>query len=453
MSRYRLDRIESFEIAKKHLKYECSEEEAYSVYSRLRILKEKFSCRAGVLDNSVVHNSLDNPSSLKRANSGRNPVSGRTTEITVSDTSEGYKTSELISQKEGHLIHGTLTECQLNDGSAEDKLLKNLIDLIEKVCVTRSEDLSHKHQAEVLHFEKQMYEERMQLKKAHDLDLEFVRLIHIDLTVINDKINLLAQEFSAKMGRFSQHLKQQKAKLLSMQLDMQTKEQELKHGWLMKAKSGQLEESFDNLSLLDTGFQVEKFKERSKYAGDCTKPRTILLDSSHESHPSGETNIELTKAPRGDSNESEDCCHEVTSNISSGSMENVSYSDEALTFQSVMSNNTKPVKHGRSSAEPSVLPELVSVLPMNAENPSPQLDVLKHCGSRQTNFVDESIMSTTTEAVKQECRNNSNILHSISNPSLNQVHLLSLVQGLAGCSFTVKYFVIFSRLHSKILQI
>ncbi|KAL0914065.1 hypothetical protein M5K25_017570 [Dendrobium thyrsiflorum] len=439
MSRHRLDRTDSLEIAKKHLQYECTEEEAYSVYSRLRILKEKFSCQARVLDNLIALDSLDNQSScLKRIDSGRKSLPGRAKEMAVSETKglvtiggapDSYKSSEkLVSPKKGQAPHGTPINFHLNVEPVEDKLLKNLFDSIEKVSLRRSEDLSHKHQAEVLHFEKQMYEERMQFEKAHDLDLEFLRSIHIDLTIINGKINLLSQEFSSKMGRFCQHLKQQKVKLLYMQLDMRRKEQELKHSWLVKAKTGQLEEFFDNLPLLDTGFRIEKFKESSKYAGNCTESGTIILDSAH---PSDGTNAELIKAPTGESSESEESCHEVTSNISSGSVENVRLSKEALISHSLMSNDTRPIKHIRSSVQPSIPPGVASVLPMNAQNQSPQLEDLNQSSSKQTDLVDDIIVSTAIHAGKQEGRINSIILNMVPNPSLNQGHLLSSVQGIA----------------------
>ncbi|PKU83925.1 uncharacterized protein LOC110102857 isoform X2 [Dendrobium catenatum] len=435
MSRHRLDRIESLETAKKHLQYECTEEEAYSVYSRLRILKEKFSCQARVLDNLIDLNSLDNQSScLKRIDSGRKSLPERSKEIAVSDTKglvtiggapDSFNSSEkLVSPKKGHAPHGTPINFHLNVEPVEDKLLKNLFDSIEKVSLRRSEDLSHKHQAEILHFGKQMYEERVQFGKAHDLDLEFLRSIHIDLTVINWKINLLTQEFSSKMGRLCQHHKQQKVKLLSMQLDMRRKEQELKHSWLVKAKTGQLEEFFDNLPLPETGFRIEKFEESSKYAGNCTESGTIILDSAP---PSDGTNAELIKAPTGESSESEESCLEVTSNISSGSVENVRLSKDALISHSLLSNDTRPIKHIRSTVQPSIPPGLASVLPMNAENQSPQLEVLNQRSSKQTDLVDDSILSTAIHAGKQEGRISSNILNMVGYKG----HLLSSVQGIA----------------------
>ncbi|KAH0457161.1 hypothetical protein IEQ34_015068 [Dendrobium chrysotoxum] len=279
-------RIESLETAKKHLQYECTEEEACSVYSRLRILKEKISCQARILEENLY---LGGAKEIA--------VSDTKGLVTIGGAPDSFNSSEkLVSPKKGHTPHGTPINFHLNVEPVEDKLLKNLFDSIEKVSLRRSEDLSHKHQAEVLHFEKQMYEGRVQFEKAHDLDLEFLRTIHIDLTVINGKINLLIQEFSSKMDRLCQHLKQQKVKLLSMQLDMRRKGQELKHSWLVKAKTGQLEEFFDNLPLLETGFRIEKFKESSKYAGNCTESGTIILDSTH---PFDGTNAELIKEPTG----------------------------------------------------------------------------------------------------------------------------------------------------------
>ncbi|KAK8944358.1 hypothetical protein KSP39_PZI008367 [Platanthera zijinensis] len=394
VSRHKLDRVESFVLARRHLNYECTEEETYSVYKRLRILKDKFPHEAPKLDNQSPR--------PRKTDSERKPSSGRASETAASGTSElsvigctpesSKSSRELFSRQNGHLI-------------PEDSFFKSRIDLIEKKILRRSEDLAHKQHAEVLHFEEQTSEEMVQLEKVHGLDLDLVRSIHIDLTVLNGKINFLTQEYSTKMDKFSQHLKQQKKKLLSMQLDIRNKEEVLKQNWLVKAKVGQLKEHFDTTPLLQTGFKLEKFKGIDTYINNCNNSRITVLNSEHHSD---EENTEVVILPAVKSNESEECCLDVQMDIINGSAENIIVSDENYVSQIGMTVNMRPIEQSRTSVE----------LLRSAENQTYSEDMNRY--SEQTENFNASIMSPIIDGENQVCRENSN-----QEPSLFSVQALA----------------------------
>ncbi|XP_020698579.1 uncharacterized protein LOC110111166 isoform X2 [Dendrobium catenatum] len=382
MLSHSLDHAGSLSIAKKCLKFGCTEQEAYSVYSKLHILKEKFPCQSVALQNLSVQNILNSESSpSKTVDDVSKTLDGRAKEIAATGNlsvrvNDGfpvdYETSEqLISQPGLYPIGENPGKFQLDSGSLKDDLFKNQIDGIEEVFLRRSEVLVQKQQAEVSIFKKQMSKDRLKLVKTHDLDLELIRCIHIDTTVSKGKINVLNQDFSDKLGRFDQHRKQQKQKLISMQLDIRNKEQELQYSWLEKAKSGKLDESLDDIPQLESGFMLEKFMEASEFG----------CNFNNSACPSSEKNIRT------------DGCLEVPSNILNEREENVRQGDDALTSAtSVTGDNFEQNVQNRISVELSVPP-----------------------------------MLSVTAA---DGRDDSNGLHLVPDPVLNQGALLSPVKGL-----------------------
>ncbi|KAL0904212.1 hypothetical protein M5K25_026292 [Dendrobium thyrsiflorum] len=415
-----LDHAGSLSIAKKHLKFECTEQEAYSVYSKLHILKEKFQCQSGALQNLSVQNILDNQSSpSKTVDDVSKTLDGRAKEIAATGNLSvrvndgfpvGYETSEqLISQQGLYPIGENPGKFQLESGSLKDNLFKNQIDAIEEVFLRRSEVLVQKQQAEVLIFKKQMYKDRLKLEKTHDLDLELIRCIHIDATVRKGKINVLTQDFSDKLGRFDQHRKHQKKKLMSMQLDMRNKEQELKYSWLEKAKSGKLDESLDDIPHFESRFMLEKFMEASEFGCNFNKPVAAILNSA---------------CPSGEKNSRSEGCLEVLSNILNEREENVRLGDDALTSTtSVTGGNFEQNVQNGISVELSVPPMLSGVLPMDS-----RISVSQSEGFNSSSISPADLISVSVTAA--EGRDDSNVLNLVPDPVLNQGALLSSVKGL-----------------------
>ncbi|RRT58925.1 hypothetical protein B296_00046212 [Ensete ventricosum] len=214
---------ESLALAKKDLNYTCNEEQASNVYSKLRRLKKIF---LGELQESPQsHCAFEQPMFL-----GQVPVLG-----TPANLHE-------------HL------------GSLKDKLLKKRIDLINKVCSRREEDLSLNQQQEITDFNMHKEKLELNLKKAHEKDLELINDLVMDSADKNDKIRLLKEEFMKKMTGLEKQMDCQYKKLKDMQLFARDKEQQIKNHWLEEAKAGKLTESFDSIPLSDSGFRLEELK-------------------------------------------------------------------------------------------------------------------------------------------------------------------------------------------------
>lgn len=292
--KHRLDHKECLALAKKYLNYTCNEEQADSVYSKLRMLKKKFS-QAVALRNEEEQNSFENQLSASRLADGARQMHGGTSESASSHPESGEikvalerqrpSGRQLDSEFEEASVHLLPLEIQQNLGTMKDALLGKRIDLINMICSKRNDALLLQQQMELSDFNVYREEEKMRLKSKHDDQLELIRSIHTDCTVRNDKIRMLNQEFSKKMAEFDQHMKCQRRKLADMQEDAKNKEQELRSRWAEEAKAGTLAESFDTLPLTESGFSLEEFTETTRQVEACDSSRSILSVSIPSSDP------------------------------------------------------------------------------------------------------------------------------------------------------------------------
>ncbi|KAK8915883.1 Helicase protein MOM1 [Platanthera zijinensis] len=422
MSRHKLDRIDSLALAKKKLKFECTEMEALSIYSKLKILQDKFPCQSNSLQIFRAASVKNGQSSTSIAeDTGKESEYGRYKEragfdnsaLGVTNVDEETAASDNsaleannvfpICLQQGHfLTDNSPGKFQLDIKSLKDSPLKNKIDLVDQVFIRRSEDLAQMQETEVSNFEKQMDDYRMILEKLHDLDVEFFHNIHVDSTIINGKIDVLTKEFSTKLGKFYQQLKQQKHKLMSMQLDMRTKEQKLKCSWLAKAKTSKMDESFDDLPRLKTRFILDRSMEACEYADNEYSEGTNL----NFAFPSYEENTESNG------------CLEVPSNILNGLEEIVKLGDKMA--------STSVIEHIKENyVEPSLLPEQAGRIS------SPQLEDLAF-SSKPSDLPTCCVSEVGCDIEQLEGRHDSNGLHQIHKPELHQDALfLPLEQGLA----------------------
>ncbi|PKA60165.1 Helicase protein MOM1 [Apostasia shenzhenica] len=385
MLRHNLDRLESLALARRHLDYECTEHEAFSVYSRLRILKEKFPCQAVVLKDVKAHNTLN--SHPEKADAAKEALHGRDTEVAASDTpdlgvTERVSDGKFQTNQESDAVLQTNEKFQSDIRSSKDQLYDRLRDLIDKVCIRRSKELAQVHQAELVQYESQMNEEKWKLENAHNLDVELVRSIHTDATVIKDKVMLLTLQFSRKMGRFHRHVKQQREKLICMQFDMKINEQDLKKKWLENAKAGQLEGSFNDVPLPVTGFMAENMKETSELAITCSSGITVLSTVGS----SDQTNTYVDGAPTGTSNGLEERCP-IQSNI-----ENLMLEPEALASQPGTLDYLATTTQNRVVEKSGTPFELEDVLPMDIEVPAHQPEFPNPLSGVPDDLITDSIM-------------------------------------------------------------
>ncbi|KAG1359754.1 hypothetical protein COCNU_08G012000 [Cocos nucifera] len=400
-----VDHQESFACAKKYLNFECNEELAEFVYYKLRKVKKRFSHRTGALKKEDEPNLVENQSSLSGKNVSREPVCEMTPNSAASHHQEmegdelrenphGCRCTEqkILVGQEQVLATPML---QHNIGSLKDELLKKRVDLIHKICSRRADELMVKQQLEISDFNIHKEEEKMKLKKAHDLDLELIRTIHTDSTVRNDKIRLLNQEFSKKMAAFEEHMKCKRGNLEVMQLNARNKEEQIKDHWVEEAKAGKLAESFDSIPLPDSGFGVEEFNEVSEQSGMCDGPGNTVFQSGPSSDP---LFIDVTT----DAVETIDLVakySEKSARNPTGGAEGVLIEPETVVSQSNNMNEMESVEPSSASGE---IPESISLgetgnMPTRTEDPASQASIMNSEGSRP-----DRIVSRVTTAVDSE---------------------------------------------------
>ncbi|KAJ6842714.1 uncharacterized protein M6B38_298215 [Iris pallida] len=286
--KHKVDHRECLALAKKYLNFVCDEEQAASVYSKLRMLKKQFSQTSSSVNKNDMNSSQNHLSVSRKVDvdqqlhvEASNLMQSNQPELgEIREISDGPRSSEqLVLEQQQDPVHESPSKIQQNLGSLQDVLLKKRVDLIHEICSKRAEDLLLKQQVEISDFNVHREEEKIKLKTAHDSDLDLIRYIHIDHIIRNNKIKLLNQIFLKKMDKYDQHMKSQRSKLAAMQEDARHKEEEIRDRWLEEAKAGSLKESFDNLPLTESGFRLEEFKidssqfEACDGAGNMIAPR------------------------------------------------------------------------------------------------------------------------------------------------------------------------------------
>ncbi|ONK79623.1 uncharacterized protein A4U43_C01F8260 [Asparagus officinalis] len=251
--KHKVDHKECLALAKKYLRYTCSEEQVGSVYSRLRMLKKKFSI-VGALRHEDKPNSLENQSSLSRKEDGRQQLHGG-----ISESASSYLQESEV--KEQAPAGQSPSEAKENLISLQDALLKKRVDLIDTICSKRKDAFLLRKQVELFDFNARREEAKARLKSAHDDLLELIRSVHTDDSIRNDKILLLNKYFSKMRAELDQHMKCQNEKLMVMLEDAEKMEQNIRDQWLEEAKAGTLAEDFELLPLVESGFRLEECKE------------------------------------------------------------------------------------------------------------------------------------------------------------------------------------------------
>ncbi|RWW68696.1 hypothetical protein BHE74_00023772, partial [Ensete ventricosum] len=266
-----IDHRESLALAKKDLNYTCNEEQASNVYSKLRRLKKIFLGQNSIFMRKNEPNTSEPGQSISGIDLTREP-SCETIPNSAASNLHDIEKGELQESPQSHCafeqpmflgqvpVLGTPANLHEHLGSLKDKLLKKRIDLINKVCSRREEDLSLNQQQEITDFNMHKEKLELNLKKAHEKDLELINDLVMDSADKNDKIRLLKEEFMKKMTGLEKQMDCQYKKLKDMQLFARDKEQQIKNHWLEEAKAGKLTESFDSIPLSDSGFRLEELK-------------------------------------------------------------------------------------------------------------------------------------------------------------------------------------------------
>ncbi|KAI3461416.1 hypothetical protein Pfo_018079 [Paulownia fortunei] len=224
ITKQKVDKKDSLMLAKQLLNYQCTEEQANSVYSKMRSLKRMYlQCS----DNTI--------------NSGRDCLLAEEDSKEPSNVNEGGSQFSSCKQKNVKMEIG---EKSANEEHAEGQILlqqaseiDNKIKKIHKKCDKRMKKLIRKHQEELQEFHRIWEEKRVKLETDHKLESAFIRSIHGQGSVRTDKLKLLDNNFAKKMEEHNLLKDVQLKDLEAEQLAAMNKERQKAAQWLAEAKA------------------------------------------------------------------------------------------------------------------------------------------------------------------------------------------------------------------------
>eukprot|EP00268_Persea_americana_P019408 TRINITY_DN1994_c0_g2_i1.p1 TRINITY_DN1994_c0_g2~~TRINITY_DN1994_c0_g2_i1.p1 ORF type:complete len:1166 (-),score=268.22 TRINITY_DN1994_c0_g2_i1:185-3682(-) len=298
--KHKVDRKESLALAKQHLNFECKEEEAESVYLKLRMLKKTFQRQTCLSTNSTKSTSEEVLSSAQEnENVAQNARTVEATATEMLDLEEGeirenppsHCMSAKVPMKQGQ---GQVPECgedtiasKTSDNVYPQRIdseesqypgfLDRRISHIEEICAQRKNVILLKHQEEIGKFIQFRENEKKKLKDEYRLESDIISRTHSDFVVRSNMLKKLEAVFLMKMAEFDRRMVNCQRKIIAMQQVAKDKEKQTKARWLEEGRSGRLSESFSKLPLPYTGFILENMETR---AGDDMGGTVLLSDPS-----------------------------------------------------------------------------------------------------------------------------------------------------------------------------
>ncbi|KAM7527950.1 hypothetical protein LguiB_031360 [Lonicera macranthoides] len=229
--KHKIDRKESLSLAKEHLQFVCKEEEAESVYSKLRLLKKEFlSHNENIIgtDFPKVPTKLTTEDATKQAPNAQVstslPFIPKDVKVEIVERSQIEEFSE--------------DQVRFKTGSEE---ISDLIKSIQRKCEKRMVKLLQKQQDEIQEFHKIWDDKRSELEDDHRLESAVVRRIHRNISGRLDKLKVLDKELEMKMKEHNRQKDISLKDLEAKQLHARNDEREKAAHWLAKAKSSAID--------------------------------------------------------------------------------------------------------------------------------------------------------------------------------------------------------------------
>lgn len=226
MSKEKTDKEESLMLAEKLLNYQCTEEQANTVYSKMRSLKRIYlQCTDNNIDSSRnCFLAEEDVSKEPNDNEWRSPFSSNKQIFFENET--GEKAPEEHAEGQVLLQH----EVAVKDRAASSQI-DNAIKKIQKKCDKRMKKLRRKHEGEIKEFDRVWEEKREELEKDHKVESALIRVIHGQGSVGVEKLKLVDTNFAKKMEEHNllkdMHLKDLEAEQLAAMTEVRQKAAEL----------------------------------------------------------------------------------------------------------------------------------------------------------------------------------------------------------------------------------
>ncbi|GMG98857.1 hypothetical protein Nepgr_000697 [Nepenthes gracilis] len=242
----KIDHKESLLLAREHLKFNCMEDEADLIFSKMRLLKKAFLLQSEDLrpkDQSSVTagflRKMLNANGIESAVSALQNVAG--------NVQKGSLHPE-CSDKQACTSMPTVE-------MAEREILKNY-KKIQKKCKKRMEKLKQKQIEEVLEFHKIWEEKKARLEKEQRLESAVICSIHSNIPVRIGKLKNLDNDYAKKLQDLEHEMTMRLKGLETTQEEEKMEEQEKTARWLEEVKSWAQVELLDKLLLLERGNRV-----------------------------------------------------------------------------------------------------------------------------------------------------------------------------------------------------
>ncbi|KAG9445638.1 hypothetical protein H6P81_011766 [Aristolochia fimbriata] len=264
--KYKVNHKESLLRAKQDMEFECKEEEAESVYEKLRQLKKRFSHQMN-LRNDTKLKSLENQASPPNAsqaiklelvasdqqclagNARGSPLSNSHSVDSIPLEQESIpplQTSKPDLDKDG---------CNLRKVVTNKDIIVQLSNQVEETFSRRKEEILETQKKEILEFKKYKDGLKEKMKKDHELEAIYIKCTYADYSLRLVKLKLLDENFAKKMKELDKHIDSCFRELVLKQYKARQKEESLKALCLVKANCGSV--SLDRIPLSKTGFDIK----------------------------------------------------------------------------------------------------------------------------------------------------------------------------------------------------
>lgn len=251
MTRHKVNHDESFLLAKNLLGFECKEQEAESVYSKLKSLKKKFVKETRLTEITTDSNSQEKQPRADIDQFLAKETGGLSTgHQDVGETGVRASVSEQIIVDNLHVYGGATEDVgqkgdskhspDLDTGgdSEQAHVWNETCDQIELICKARNEEIEKRQRDEIKHFNDIREGLMENLKSKYGLSVCF----------------------SSKFEKLVWHMDKCFGKLTDKQREAREMERRLKARWLQDARAGSLVQSFDGIPLSETQFNLEELR-------------------------------------------------------------------------------------------------------------------------------------------------------------------------------------------------
>ncbi|XP_038706805.1 helicase protein MOM1-like isoform X2 [Tripterygium wilfordii] len=275
MLKQRIDRKESLALAKQHLKFSCSKEEADYIYSMLRCLKTTFLNHTEKCSVACCKESELSAKDVSQKNSSPN--------FTLSATSklqEGEVEVRELPQGQECYSKQVVNKLSLElEFELAQKDLSRSIKIIRKKCEKQMSKLLEKQQEEKEDLDRKYREEIAKLQNRKRTELAVIRS-YASNSILADKLKSLDNEYTKKFEELKCQMDIRLKDLEAMQLTARNKLQERGVRWVEGLKS------WAQAELLNVRPSDKGCSKQGNIVNPCSEalsPDVVLLDGEvHE---------------------------------------------------------------------------------------------------------------------------------------------------------------------------